>query len=161
MMDAQREFIPFTAFNFSVEITRTEGAEALVSAAFAECDGLEVTMEVKTIREGGNNGCQIRLTGPYNFGQVTLKRGMTSNFDLWDWVTDTLHNPSLRAVAEVVILAPEKAPIEGAKREKLASFTLSGCLPVKLKAPPLNAKEGVVAIEELQIAYESLTLKKN
>lgn len=161
MIDARREFTPFTAFNFSVEITRTGGSETLVSAAFAECDGLEVTMDVKTIREGGNNGRQIRLTGPYNFGQVTLKRGMTSNFDLWDWVTDTLHDPSLRAVAEVVILAPEKAPVEGANREKLASFTLSGCLPVKLKAPPLNAKEGVVAIEELQIAYESLTLNKN
>ena len=25
------------------------------NAAFAECDGLEMTMEVKTIREGGNN----------------------------------------------------------------------------------------------------------
>jgi hypothetical protein len=40
-----------------------------------------------------------------------------------------------------------------------AVFQLTGCLPVKLKAPALNAKEGLVAIEEIQIAYESLTLK--
>ncbi len=77
---------PFTNFNFSVEITRAGPAARLVSAAFAECDGLDMTQDVKTIREGGNNGQQIRLTGPTSFGLLTLKRGMTSNFDLWQWL---------------------------------------------------------------------------
>ena len=40
-----------------------------------------------------------------------------------------------------------------------ARFVLERCIPVKLKAPTLNAKDGTVAIEELQIAYESLTRK--
>lgn len=156
MADPANETViaPFTSFNFSVEINRTGQSDQLVSAAFSECDGLEMTMDVKTIREGGNNGQQIRLTGPFNFGQVTLKRGMTNNFDLWDWVTETLHNPSMRADAEVVVLA-------GDRQTKRASFVLSRCLPVKLKAPPLNAKDGTIAIEELQLAYESLTLKKS
>lgn len=144
---------PFTSFNFTVEIVRAGQSESLVSAAFAECDGLEVTMEVKTIREGGNNGQQVRLTGPFNLGQVTLKRGMTENFDLWDWVTATLHDPALRADAEVVVLAADG-------RTRRVSFVLTRCLPVKLKAPPLNAKDGMIAIEELQLAYESLTLKR-
>lgn len=161
MEDPKKEIVPFVSFNFSVEINRTGRPDSLVSAAFAECDGLEITMDVKTIREGGNNGRQIRLTGAYNFGQLTLKRGMTENFDLWDWVTDTLHDPSLRAEAEVVILAPKVAVNEGAKRSKIASFLLSRCLPIKLKAPPLNAKDGMIAVEELQLAYESLTLKKD
>ena len=39
-----------------------------------------------------------------------------------------------------------------------ATFRLSRCVPVKLKAPALNAKDGIVAIEELQLAYESLEL---
>src|SRR5260221_7654549 len=144
---------PFTAFNFAVEITKEGEAEQFCSAAFSECDGLEMTMDVKTIREGGNNGKQIRLTGPYNFGQVTLKRGMTANFDLWDWVKGVLQDPKLRADAEVVVLAPDGQTVR-------ASFVLARCLPIKLKAPPLNAKDGTVAIEELQLAYESLTLKK-
>jgi phage tail-like protein len=38
-----------------------------------------------------------------------------------------------------------------------ARFVLDRCLPVKVKAPALNAKDGIVAIEELQLAYESLT----
>ena len=43
-------------------------------------------MEVKTIREGGVNDRQIRLTGPATYGQLTLKRGMTDgSFELWNW----------------------------------------------------------------------------
>jgi len=67
---------PFTAFNFAVEIKVDGVAMQVVDAAFAECDGLEMTMDVKTIREGGNNGRQIRLTGPLTFGQVTMKRSL-------------------------------------------------------------------------------------
>jgi phage tail-like protein len=144
---------PFTSFNFSVEI-RVEGvSEQICNASFSECDGLEMTTEVKTIREGGNNGSQVRLTGPMAFGQLTLKRGLTANFDLWDWVGALLLNPSLRADADVVLLAADG-------QTKRATFRLTRCLPVKLKAPALNAKDGAVAVEELQLAYETLTLIK-
>src|ERR1700752_402463 len=144
---------PFTAFNFAVEIKVDGVAMQVVDAAFSECDGLEMTMEVKTIREGGNNGKQIRLTGPIAFGQVTMKRGMTANPELWDWFNLMLTDQSLRADAEVVIFAADG-------ETERARFLLSRCVPVKLKSPPLNAKDGAVAIEELQLAYEKLTLKK-
>jgi phage tail-like protein len=144
---------PFTNFNFAVQIKVEGVAEQICDAAFAECDGLEMTMDVKTIREGGNNGKQIRLTGPMTFGQVTMKRGMTANLELWDWFNLMLTNPSLRANAEVVIFAPDG-------ETERARFLLSRCVPVKLKSPPLNAKDGAVAIEEFQLAYENLTLKK-
>ena len=143
---------PFVAFNFAVEIRVDGVAMQVCDAAFSECDGLEMTMDVKTIREGGNNGKQIRLTGPYNYGNVTLKRGMTSTFDLWKWMDLMLTQPNLRADADVIIFAPDRTT-------ESARFRLTRCVPVKLKAPPLNAKDGMVAIEELQLSYESLTLK--
>ncbi|HEV8549207.1 MAG TPA: phage tail protein, partial [Polyangiaceae bacterium] len=144
---------PFTSFNFAVDINVPDVSSRVCNGAFAECDGLELTMEVKTIREGGNNGRQLRLTGPLNFGQLTLKRGMTAGFDLWKWMNGVLANPGLRADAEVVVLGPDG-------REERARFILSRCVPIKLKAPPLNAKDGLVAVEELQLAYESLELKQ-
>jgi len=145
--------LPFTAFNFAVEITRSDAGTPLVGAAFAECDGLEMSMDVKTIREGGSNDRQIRLAGPATLGQLTLKRGMTDDsFDLWAWMSDSIADPGLRAEAEVVLLAPD-----GTQR---ARFVLSRCLPVKIKAPPLNGKDGAVAIEELQLAYERITVKR-
>ncbi|HEY0366545.1 MAG TPA: phage tail protein [Pyrinomonadaceae bacterium] len=144
---------PFTAFNFAVEIKVDGVAMQVVDAAFSECDGLDMSMEVKTIREGGNNGKQIRLTGPLTYGQVTMKRGMTANLELWDWFNLMLTDQSLRADAEVVIFASDG-------QTERARFQLSRCVPVKLKSPALNAKDGAVAIEELQLAYEKLTLKK-
>ena len=144
---------PFTAFNFAIEIDLPGGPKRVCNAAFSECDGLEMTMDVKTIREGGNNGRQIRLTGPLNFGTLTLKRGMTANFDLWKWFSTMLTKPNLRADAYVILLAADG-------RTEQARFLLTSCLPIKLKAPALNAKDGAVAIEELQLAYESLTLKQ-
>lgn len=144
---------PFTAFNFAVEINRGQEGAALVGAAFAECDGLEMTMEVKTIREGGANDRQIRLNGPVTFGTLSLKRGMTPNFDLWKWFGDTVADPGLRADVEVVLLAADG-------ETERARFALTRCLPMKVKAPALNAKDGQIAIEELQVAYETLTLKE-
>ncbi len=146
---------PFTAFNFAVEIEVDGVSPKVCNASFAECDGLDMTMEVKTIREGGNNGRQIRLTGPVSYGQLTLKRGMTETFDLWDWFSAMLKpgNAGLRADAEVVVFAPDG-------HTERARFALKRCVPVKLKAPTLNAKDGIVAVEELQLAYESLTFKR-
>ena len=144
---------PFTSFGFAVEINVPGVSEMICNAAFSECDGLEMTMDVKTIREGGNNGKQIRLTGPMNYGQLTLKRGMTETFDLWKWASTMLTRRELRADAEVALFAQD------GKTER-ARFILSRCVPVKLKAPALNAKDGTIAIEEMQLAYESLTLKE-
>ncbi len=150
--DAFETLRPFTAFNFAVEINRGQDGDALVGASFAECDGLEMSMEVKTIREGGGNSRQIRLNGPVNFGTLSLKRGMTPNFDLWKWFRDTVNDPGLRAEVEVVLLA-----VDG--QTERARFSLTRCLPMKIKAPAMNAKDGQIAIEELQVAYETLTLK--
>jgi phage tail-like protein len=143
---------PLVAFNFAVEIAVPGVTDEICHAAFAECDGLEVTMEVKTLREGGANDRQVRLTGPLSYGQLTLKRGMTDAFHLWTWIAQVSRQPSLRADAQVVVLAADGAT-------ERARFILSRCVPVKVKAPALNAKDGAIAVEELQLAYESLILK--
>lgn len=147
---------PFTAFNFAVEIDLKNapgGSPKLCNASFSECDGLEMSMEVKSIREGGNNGAQLRLVGSISFGTLTLKRGMTASFDLWNWFNQTMLSPKLRAETKVVLMAADGTT-------ERAIFLLKRCLPLKLKAPPLNAKDGMVAIEEMQIAYESLELQQ-
>ena len=143
---------PFVAYNFAVELSVPEVAERVCSAAFAECDGLEQTVDVKTIREGGNNGVQIRLAGATAYGTLTLKRGMTTAYDLWKWLDTICASPWTRGTCTVVTLAPDHS-------ERL-HFVLGRVLPVKLKAPPLNAKDGMVAVEELQLAYEWLSLRE-
>jgi len=149
---------PLTSYNYRVEINVRAIGNSLCEAAFSECDGLEMTMDVKTIREGGNNTQQIRLAGPVNYGTATLKRGMTaSSLQLWEWFSKQQQaspaemRDDLRGQATVVLLSP-------AGKEQLV-FTLRKCLLTKLKVPALNAKDGVVAIEELQLTYESMSVR--
>lgn len=144
---------PFTAFNFRVEVQVSGMDGDLALAAFSEADGLEMSMEPKTIREGGRNSGPVHMAGPVSYGQLTLKRGMTANVDLWRWFerVNARGGGGLRGTAEVVMMAPDGAT------EQLR-YRLSGCLPVKIKGSPLNAKDGQIAVEEMQIAYESLQL---
>jgi len=145
---------PFTTFNFEVELSLSGEGGEMCSAAFSECDGLQMTMETKTIREGGNNNRQIHLIGPVNYGQLTLKRGMTATLDLWDWFDRVLQKGHMgdRVNGQVVMYAADR------KTEQVR-FQLTGCLPVKIKAPALNAKDGLLAIEEMQIAYEMMRIR--
>jgi phage tail-like protein len=144
---------PFTTFNFVVEIKVEGVAEKIAAAAFSEVDGLELTLEAKTIREGGRNGGPIHLAGGASYGQLSLKRGMTANRDFWKWVEAIASEGrnNLRAEADVVILA-------GDGFTERARFILTGCLPVKMKMPALSANQGILAIEELQLAYETMSL---
>ena len=145
---------PFVAFNFKVVIDVPGISGEICAAAFSDCDGLEQAVEVKTIREGGNNTRQIRLPGPATFATLTLKRGMTSTFDLWKWFSSQLEpgNAKLRGTATIAILAADG-------QQERARFVLDRCLPIKLKAPVLSAKDGAIAVEELQLSYETLRLE--
>jgi len=99
---------PFTTFNFKVEIN-VEGVSksSLCEAAFSECDGLEMTMQPKTIREGGDNTRQIHLNGPVNYGQLSLKRGMTSSFHLWQWFEKVQQGKTMgkRYDADIILMS--------------------------------------------------------
>lgn len=143
----------FTAFNFLVEISVDDIDNRVCSAAFAECDGLELTMEAKTLREGGNNTQEIHLAGPVSYGQLTLRRGMTSDFGLWKWFSTLMQTDGrgLRGQATVVMLAADRTP--------QVRFKLKDCMPVKLRAPALNAKEGGIAVEEMQLVYAALDVE--
>lgn len=146
--------VPFTNFNYKVLISVEGESGPLCDGGFSECSGLEQSTDVTTIRQGGDNGRQIHLSGPISNGELSLKRGMTSSFDLWHWfqrvnLDDERH---LRANVEVVMLHSDRTTEQ-------VSFALTGCLPTKLVAPPLVASGGELAIEELAVAYETLRIR--
>ncbi len=147
---------PFTTFRFEVVLDLDEPPPGLsnpvCNAAFAECDGLEMSIEPKTIREGGNNREQIRLVGPVSYGQLTLRRGMTPNLDLWHWFL-TAAVPGRVATGQGLVTMWDA---DGTPR---ITFALKDCLPVRMRGPSLNARDGLVAIEELQLAYALLDIR--
>src|SRR5690606_35889821 len=67
------ETLPFIAFNFEIQLIVPNAAgmglaSQLCNGEFAECDGLEMSMEPKKVSEGGNNLQQIHLVGPVSYG---------------------------------------------------------------------------------------------
>lgn len=140
-------------FNFIIRIDTGGDGGPLCEAAFAECSGLEMSAEAKTIREGGNNAGPVHLSGPVSYGTLALKRGMSETFDLWTWFDDAHRDDQRhqRAQCEVEVRTPDRTATA-------YSLRLTGCMPVKLKAPDLNASEGGVAIEEIEIVYERMQL---
>ncbi len=150
---------PFSVFRFEVDVTVGKAQQLgltnpLCRGAFSECDGLEMTMEPRTVREGGNNTEQPRLVGPVTYGNLTLKRGMTSNVDLWKWFALSTGPQGRSARAQITV-----AMMDGAGHKQL-TFVLNDCLPIKMKAPAFNAKDGLLAIEEMQVAYSSFSVSE-
>lgn len=147
---------PYTAFSFEVILNLKSPPAGVTNpvckAAFAECDGLEMTMEPKAIREGGSNQVHHHRIGPISYGQLTLKRGMTGNFDLWKWFEAASQTGRYStAVGQVNLIDASGKP--------RVTFMLENCLPVKMKGPALNAVQGQIAMEEMQLVYSRLTIK--
>ena len=144
---------PFSAFDFSVEIRVPGMPDELCSAAFAECDGLEMTMDVKTIKEGGNNATLVRLPGMLGFGTLTLKRGP-------DGLASTCGTGSRRSCAtrRSGPTARWSCSPPTARPSGPAGCSAAAC-PRSSRRRALNARDGMVAIEELQLAYETMVLK--
>jgi phage tail-like protein len=143
---------PFASFKFEVSVEVNSNGELpipLCRAAFAECTGIEATLETKVLREGGNNGQQYVLPAQMTYGQVSLKRGMTETQDLWRWFQMVAQHGkyTARAQAQVRVRHADGSPG--------LTFVLFDCLPVKIKAPSLAARDGGIAIEEMTMAYNA------
>ncbi len=145
---------PLHVFRFELSfkiVAGSGGTEDVCSGAFAECTGLEATMEPKVIKAGGANYGPVQRPGPVTFATVILKRGMTSNRDLFKWF-QLVNGGSYayRLSAEI--------EMRDADGDTVVTWGLDRCLPVKFKAADLNAKGGDVGIEELHLAHEGLRL---
>lgn len=157
----ENQLAPLHVFRFDVSFTRATlpGAAAqpasdvpLCSGAFAECTGLEATMEPKVIKAGGTNYGAAQRVGPVTFATVVLKRGMTSTRDLWQWF-QTVGGGGYSYRLNVRITMQSHAG------EPVVTWVLDRALPVKFKAADLNATGTAIGIEELHLAHEGLRLE--
>src|ERR671932_2798102 len=132
-----------TANRFYVEI------QSQLSACFSECSGLGVTIDKDTYREGGVNEQQRSFLKQAKFNDVTLKRGITDSLTFWKWIERTL-KPGKKERRNINIVVFNQAG------ETMQCWTLIGAVPIRWKAPSLQADSSTAAIEELTLAYEGL-----
>ena len=136
---------PYKSFNFIVEI------DGLATAGFTECSGLSTETTVIEYREGSDKDVVRKLPGLNKFSNITLKRGLTANRDLWNWRKTIIEGTIDRRNVAIILLADD--------RTEVARFTLSQAWPCKWVGPALNAKGNDIAIEELELAHEGLDLE--
>jgi phage tail-like protein len=155
---SENRLAPLHVFRFDVTFRRdsvsgdsSRNPVALCSGAFAECTGLEATMEPKVIKAGGRNYGPAQRVGPVSFATVILKRGMTTTRDLWNWF-------QLVAGGAYAYRLSAEITMQGSDGKPVLTWVLARALPVKFKAADLNARGTEVGIEELHLAHEGLTL---
>ena len=162
--DAYQPERRFVAFRFTVRLA-DEGGKVICGGSFSEATGLEATMTPRAIREGGRNWGAVQRAGPVAFGTVILKRGMTAGDDLSKWfdLTTRLGGTGVRlnGTIEVVDRAAFNRTTKVAKPHVLLTWSLHNALPIKFKGADLNATASQVAIEELHLVHEGLTLERN
>ena len=139
---------PHGNFRFSLEL------RDVVVAGFAECTGLQMETKVFEYKEGGNNSTTLKFPEGTSFGNITLKRGVSSSNELLDWQLDvvtgefsTNARSSDRRLA--IILNDEKG-------DEVRRWNLIRPFPVKWVGPDLKAMGNEVAIETLEIAHEGI-----
>lgn len=140
-MPVQRDN-PYSSFNFVVEI------DGVASAGFAEADLPAGRIETIEYREGSDNTSGVRkLPGRVSYDNVVLRRGLAGRTDLYDWwraVRDG--NPDRRNVG-IVLLDEARNPVQ--------RWLLHDAWPARLAYGALDAAKNEVAIETLELTYES------
>lgn len=143
---------PYGAFNFLVNLNGPVGPEEPLGG-FSDVSGLGTEMTVAEYRNGNDPENHVRkVPGVHKVADVTLKRGIVSSGDLWEWIDNTRRTGVL-AQRDVVITLRDESGAD------VQSWTLRGVIPLKYTGPTLAAKGGGdVAMEELVLSAEALEL---
>jgi phage tail-like protein len=130
---------------FRVEI------DGIPSSAFSEVSGIEADITVVDYQPGNDKAPGPRkLPGEAHFSNIVLKRGMTTDLSLWEWMQKTLDGKIERKAVSIVLFNDAG--------EEVLRFNCRDAWPAKWTGPTLNGKSSEVAIETLEIAHEGLTV---
>ena len=140
---AERED-PLVGFHFAIEV------QGVIAGYFTECSGLGSENEVIEHKVVNEKGVEVvlKIPGRLKWENIVLKRGITSNMDIWTWrkmvedgdVAGARHNGSIvmydQSLAEV------------------ARWNFENAWPVKVTGPSPKADGNEIGVEELTVAHE-------
>lgn len=138
---------PFRGFNFRVEIASTSEAVA----AFREVSGLTASVDVVEYREGNSRDLHPKkLFGLRKYTNIVLKRGITTNNELWVWYRQIVNGIADRRNGAIVLLDEE--------HNDTLRWNFYEAWPAKLDWPTFNATSNEVAVETLELVVEKIEL---
>ncbi len=137
---------PLLGFNFALDLSGT------VAGYFTEVSGIGSENEVIEQKVVTGKGVEVilRIPGRLKWGDIVLKRGITSSMDLWNW---------RRQVEEGKVKdARKNGSIVMFDRElkEVARWNFVNAWPSKITGPSPKSDSNEIGIEELTIVHEHI-----
>jgi phage tail-like protein len=117
---------------------------------FRECTGLAAEIECKDYNEGGVNDRVHKLPTRMKYPNLVLKRGVTYEDALLQWLWKTQHEAQ-RINVTVSLMGPNGEPVR--------SWVFAEAFPIKWTGPNMNAGSNQVATETLEIVHAGLQMQ--
>lgn len=143
---AQSAIWPLPKFYFNIDLG--DGKKQ----GFSEISGLESDIKPIEYRHSDSKVFStLKMPGLRSVGNVTLKKGVfTQDSVFWKWYDESQLNIIKRRTV-VISLLDEKATPK-------MTWTLTNAWPTKMKGTDLKSDSNEVAVEELELAYETLSV---
>lgn len=152
--DSQKiiRYHPVVGFHFKVTFGKEDGNSLDVN--FQSVSGLEVSLDVETIKEGGENRFEHALPGRAKYSTLTLKRGIlgVKQSKITNWCNSAFKNQRVKPMDLNVILL-------GDDHQALFTWDVYHAWPKSWKFSELNAEKGEVFLETLELEYNRFELK--
>ena len=142
-IDMERED-PLVASHFALEVQGT------ITGYFTECSGIGSENEVVVQNVVNEKGVEVvlKVPGRLKWGDITLKRGITSSLDLWEWRTMVEEGNVAGARKDGSIVMFDQALAE------VARWNFNQAWPSKLSGPAPKSDGNEFVVEELTIVHE-------
>lgn len=142
-VDTSRED-PLVGFHFGVDI------QGQVTGYFTEVSGLGSESEVIEHKVVSETGVEVvmKVPGRLKWEDITLKRGITSNMDIWTWRKMVENGDVAGARADGSVVMYDQALAE------VARWNFQSGWPTKVTGPSVKADGNEIGVEELVIAHE-------
>jgi phage tail-like protein len=143
MIDGQQED-PLVSAWFAVDF------QDQIKGAFRECTGMGSESEIVESKESNEQGQMVlkKVPGRMKWNNITLKRGITSSMEMWQWreLVEQGKMDQARTNGSIKMFSPDG--------EVIARWNFVNAWPSKLSGPTANATNNEVGIEELEITHE-------
>lgn len=138
---------PSVSFHFMLEV----GGK--VTGYFTAVDGIGSESEVADhkVVDSNKKPVVMKIPGRLTWSEITLKRGITDNRDVWDWRKEVEDgNVNSARVNGSIHMFDQSG-------EEVAKWDFINAWPSKVSGPGISSENSEIAIEEITIVHEGIT----